>query len=482
MKKKSFILALSLLGALVLGGCGGTEPTEPPHTHEWNDPTWVWDGYTKATAHFVCKTDETHTHDEVATNNQIGRSTTEVTCETDGKEVYTAKVTFEGKEYSDTKTNVIEHPGHDENEYGFCSRCGEYMGEDLAFVIEDGLGSLMKQWGSLSAGVSVCFRAKATNGHGYHVENFEAQETWTEEDLLNDFKVFTLKNRVVTSYDYTIGEAAVEPTQLGDDGYLYFVLNPSVAKTDATITFVENHLYNEAGVCKHEGHHRGTAIPSTGEITGIKSDTLMTNQYYRFENAKELHKYSYGVGGDLALPDVTVYYVTDSYEAKVYDYTEKLPEGINALYIVIEFSTAVEDGSFEIHITEHNATHGFCETCQLPACEELSYEVPTDPLDIVEGTTYVYCFDDTSTHSFKFSTIDSTDVTIDGMFNAENSSFHLYAWYVYQGFIEIPATDHDTGYVAYELDEAAGDIEYVFFEFTAQVSATNARVVIGPIA
>lgn len=482
MKKKGFVLVLSLLGALVLGGCGGTEPTEPSHTHDWNEPTWVWDGYTKATAHFVCKTDESHTHDEVATNDQIGKSTTEATCETDGKDVYTAKVTFEGKEYIDTKTNVIEHPGHNINEYGFCSRCNEYLGEDIAFELVDNLGSFQKQWTSLSAGVSVYFRAKATNGHGYHVEDFEAQETWTEESFLEDFKIFTLKNGAITFYDYTISVEASEPVELGDDGYLYFVLNPSVTKTNAMITFVENHLYNEAGVCKHEGYHEGTAIPASGEISGIKSDTSMRNQYYRFENAKELHKYSYGVNGDLPLTYVTVYYVTSEYQAEVYDYTTKLPEGVDALYVVIEFLTAVEDGGFEIHISEHNATHGFCEECQLPACEELSYEVPTDPLDIVEGTTYVYCFDDTSTHSFKFSTIDSTDVTIDGMFDAEKSSFHLYAWYVYQGFIEIPAADHDTDYVTYELDEAAGDIEYVFFEFTAQVSATSARVVIGPIA
>ncbi len=33
--------------------------------------------------------------------------TTEATCKADGVRTYTAKVTFEGKEYTDTKTEVI---------------------------------------------------------------------------------------------------------------------------------------------------------------------------------------------------------------------------------------------------------------------------------------------------------------------------------------------------------------------------------------
>ena len=38
--------------------------------------------------------------------------TTEATCKADGVRTYTAKVTFEGKEYTDTKTEVIPATGH----------------------------------------------------------------------------------------------------------------------------------------------------------------------------------------------------------------------------------------------------------------------------------------------------------------------------------------------------------------------------------
>ena len=55
-----------------------------------------------------------------AVTNEV---TTAATCQADGVRTYTAKVTFEGKEYADTKTEVIPALGHDYKD-GKCSRCG----------------------------------------------------------------------------------------------------------------------------------------------------------------------------------------------------------------------------------------------------------------------------------------------------------------------------------------------------------------------
>ena len=38
--------------------------------------------------------------------------TTEATCKADGVRTYTAKVTFEGKDYTDTKTETLPATGH----------------------------------------------------------------------------------------------------------------------------------------------------------------------------------------------------------------------------------------------------------------------------------------------------------------------------------------------------------------------------------
>ena len=82
----------------------------PATGHAYGTPVWKWNDDFKATATFTCANDTTHVKNVTATvTNAV---TTEATCETDGVRTYTAKVTFEGKEYTDTKTEVIPATGH----------------------------------------------------------------------------------------------------------------------------------------------------------------------------------------------------------------------------------------------------------------------------------------------------------------------------------------------------------------------------------
>ena len=78
--------------------------------HAYGEPVWSWTDDFKATATFTCANNAAHVENVTATvTNAV---TTEATCETDGVRTYTAKVTFEGKEYTDTKTEVIPAKGH----------------------------------------------------------------------------------------------------------------------------------------------------------------------------------------------------------------------------------------------------------------------------------------------------------------------------------------------------------------------------------
>ena len=78
--------------------------------HAYGEPVWSWTDDFKATATFTCANNAAHVENVTATvTNAV---TTEATCETDGVRTYTAKVTFEGKEYTDTKTEVIPATGH----------------------------------------------------------------------------------------------------------------------------------------------------------------------------------------------------------------------------------------------------------------------------------------------------------------------------------------------------------------------------------
>ena len=95
--------------------------TLPATSHAYGEPVWKWNDDFTASATFTCGNDTSHVKTVNATvTNEV---TTEATCESTGVRTYTAKVTFDGKDYTDTKTEVIPALGHDYKD-GKCSRCG----------------------------------------------------------------------------------------------------------------------------------------------------------------------------------------------------------------------------------------------------------------------------------------------------------------------------------------------------------------------
>ena len=83
----------------------------PATGHAYGTPVWKWNDDFTASATFTCANDDSHVKNVTATvTNAV---TTAATCETTGVRTYTAKVTFEGEEYTDTKTEVIPATGHD---------------------------------------------------------------------------------------------------------------------------------------------------------------------------------------------------------------------------------------------------------------------------------------------------------------------------------------------------------------------------------
>lgn len=86
----------------------------PALGHKYGEPTWNWtkgenNTYT-ATATFTCANDEKHveTVDAKVTEKSDGATCTEA-----GKITYTATVTFNGKDYTDSKEETVEALGHD---------------------------------------------------------------------------------------------------------------------------------------------------------------------------------------------------------------------------------------------------------------------------------------------------------------------------------------------------------------------------------
>ena len=100
--------------------------TLPATGHAYGEPVWKWNDDFTASATFTCANDTSHVKNVTATvTNEV---TTEATCEADGVRTYTAKVTFEGEEYTDTKTETLPATGHDT----------ELVGAKYATSTEDG--------------------------------------------------------------------------------------------------------------------------------------------------------------------------------------------------------------------------------------------------------------------------------------------------------------------------------------------------------
>ena len=132
----------SVCGKLFSDAEGKTETTLeklaiPATGHAYGEPVWKWNDDFTASATFTCGNDASHVETvNAAVTNEV---TTEATCKADGVRTYTAKVTFEGKEYTDTKTEVIPATDHDTELVGAkdatCTEDG-YTGDEVCKVCQ----------------------------------------------------------------------------------------------------------------------------------------------------------------------------------------------------------------------------------------------------------------------------------------------------------------------------------------------------------
>ena len=111
--------------------------TIPATGHAYGEPVWKWNDDFTATATFTCANNDDHVKNVTATvTNAV---TTEATCESTGVRTYTAKVTFGGKDYTDTKTEVIPATSHDTELVGAkdatCTEDG-YTGNEVCKVCQ----------------------------------------------------------------------------------------------------------------------------------------------------------------------------------------------------------------------------------------------------------------------------------------------------------------------------------------------------------
>ena len=110
----------------------------PALGHAWGEPVWTWTGYGAAEASFACARDAGHV--KVLPASITSEVTTQPGCSTEGVRTYTATVTFQGKNYTDTRTETLPSLGHKTQLVGAkpatCTEDG-YTGDEVCTVCQE---------------------------------------------------------------------------------------------------------------------------------------------------------------------------------------------------------------------------------------------------------------------------------------------------------------------------------------------------------
>ncbi len=121
---------------------------EHEHTYAASGIAWTWTDYQTVSATATC-TDADCTYQVTATAT-VESDTDDATCTADGKTVYTATVTIDGTEYTDTQTEVLPATGHSYEFTEFtwaedllsakavytCANCGESYTVDATITMQ----------------------------------------------------------------------------------------------------------------------------------------------------------------------------------------------------------------------------------------------------------------------------------------------------------------------------------------------------------
>ena len=106
--------------------------------HAWGEPVWTWTGYGAAEASFACARDAGHV--KVLPASITSEVTTQPGCSTEGVRTYTATVTLDGKNYTDTRTETLPSLGHKTQLVGAkAATCTEdgYTGDEVCTVCDE---------------------------------------------------------------------------------------------------------------------------------------------------------------------------------------------------------------------------------------------------------------------------------------------------------------------------------------------------------
>lgn len=168
--------------------------------HTYDSPTWSWSGVSSATATFVC----TQCYEQVEKKAAITDTVTKKpTCSSTGIRTYTAKVTFDGYTYTDTKTESIAKLSH---RYGEPS--WKWSGEKATAVFTCSVG---KETKSVAASVSKSVKQATFSSDGK--VSCTAKATFNGKTYTNtkSSTVYRVSSVSLSSTSYVYNQSARTP-------------------------------------------------------------------------------------------------------------------------------------------------------------------------------------------------------------------------------------------------------------------------------
>lgn len=273
--------------------------TIPAAGHAWGQPVWTWTGYGAAEASFACARDAGHV--KVLPASITSEVTTQPGCSTEGVRTYTATVTLDGKNYTDTRTETLPSLGHKTQLVGakaatctedgytgdeVCTVCGVTVRTGTVEKAKDhswGVGKVTKgatcqAEGEMSYTCTVCGETKTIpvdkTDHKIELQN-EKEASCTVRGYTGD-KVCTVCGEVVEkgeyidpSHSWNGGTVTRAPTSLADG-----VMTYTCTKCGATKT--ESIPHGSSGIGGTvTGGGSGLANPSAKPKTGDEANALL---------------------------------------------------------------------------------------------------------------------------------------------------------------------------------------------------------------
>ena len=208
--------------------------TIPAAGHAWGQPVWTWTGYGAAEASFACARDAGHV--KVLPASITSEVTTQPGCSTEGVRTYTATVTLDGKNYTDTRTETLPSLGHKTQLVGAkAATCTEdgYTGDEVCTVCQE----IVKKGEVIPA-----------TGHDTQLVGAKAatctQDGYTGDEVCKTCGVTVKKGETIPATGHDTQLVGAKPATCTQDGYT----GDEVCKTcGETVTKGE--------VVKATGHH-----------------------------------------------------------------------------------------------------------------------------------------------------------------------------------------------------------------------------------